>query len=125
MKSAFQPVARVRCAAWGLLLAHLLSGCGGEGGVTPEDCPDVPEYDVRAADVREGAVMATGIVQDSPLSEKQQRYLQQLAAKGCITLPRQTFSLDAEGQSPNAGPAVDPTSHVNPVGTSRPVPKAL
>jgi hypothetical protein len=34
-----------------------------------------------------------GDAPNSPLSQDEQRHLQRLAAKGCVTLPHKTFSL--------------------------------
>lgn len=68
-------------------------GCGGDDPSTPDECADYPQYDIRRASDESGAVQAEGIVPNSPLTPEEQRQLQQLAAKGCITLPGKAFSL--------------------------------
>jgi hypothetical protein len=76
------------------VVASALMGCGGDPA-TPDECADVPKYDLRNASKDQGAVQDVGTVENSPLTAEQQRQLQILAGKGCITLPHKAFSLKA------------------------------
>lgn len=81
-----------------------LVGCGGDPS-TPDECADYPAYDNRSTGKDQGAVQDTGTVENSPLTAEQQRELQRQAAKGCITLPHEAFSLKSlatAGSSPSA-----------------------
>jgi hypothetical protein len=76
-----------------MLASAFAVACSGEEGATPDECGDLPVYDIREADPNTGAVQAIGTVRNSPLSVAEKRRLQQLASQGCVTLPHQTFSL--------------------------------
>ncbi len=90
-----------------LLLAACSLGavaCGGDEGATPSECEDLPEYVIRNASRDEGAVKRVGTVSrglnptdDPPLTGVQQRELQLLAEKGCVTLPGSEVSLTNRG----------------------------
>jgi hypothetical protein len=91
--SALGAVLRGVALSSAMLASAFAVACSGEEGATPDECEDLPVYDIREADPNTGAVQATGIVANSPLSRDEQRRLQQLASQGCVTLPHQTFSL--------------------------------
>lgn len=84
---------RIRSFTGALALSVVsLFGCGGDPS-TPDECADYPAYDNRSTGKDQGAVQDTGTVENSPLTPAQQRELQKQAAKGCITLPHEAFSL--------------------------------
>jgi hypothetical protein len=95
-----------------LLGALALGGCGGDPA-TPDECADYPEYDLRGTGKEQGAVQDTGSVDNSPLTPQQQRELQREAAKGCITLPHEAFSLK-NLKTTEVEPATAPTEAAGP-----------
>jgi hypothetical protein len=61
---------------------------------TPDECKELPQYDIRQARRSGGAVQRSGTIGGSPLSAEAQRELQRLAAQGCVTLPSKEYSLE-------------------------------
>lgn len=75
-----------------LALAWTPLACADEA-FTPDDCKELPQYDIREARRSGGAVQRSGTIGGSPLSAEEQRELQRLAARGCVTLPSKEYSL--------------------------------
>jgi len=82
----------VGCLWGGCILLTLTAACSDES-FTPDECQELVQYEIRNAQRMGGAVQPSGIIGDSPLTPEEQRELQKLADKGCVTLPAKQYSL--------------------------------
>jgi len=86
----------LRAIALGVVAAFPVLGltaCGGDETATPDECTDLPQYDIAEVDQQTGAVQLDQAVTDSPLSGSEQRALWTAEKRGCVNLPTKEYSL--------------------------------
>lgn len=95
------------------LAATVCMACGGDETFTPDECEALPTYNIRNASLTRGAVAREGTVavgrrrgDPPPLSGVEQRQLQKLAQRGCVTLPGTGRSLTESANSDERGAGV-------------------